>query len=211
MSPQALPKKVWVGLPDNKGYWQDITLEGNLSYCSHCRIHGHELASCRKKKPAEPVEKENQRSKQHTQKTEWKLVTSKGNKGIHSGTYGPDLLYAVTTSAQDGENIDNDMALGLPTQEKDIVGPNLAPDQETNKALPIESPNDTVHKESEQNGNTPDIPSTESAAIQRITDTFVTFIDRISKQEEKLKESFKLVSCRITQPGIMRRRNPLRT
>lgn len=48
---QALPKRIWIALPEGKSYWQDIVMEGNLSYCS-CKIHGHELSVCRNKKPA---------------------------------------------------------------------------------------------------------------------------------------------------------------
>lgn len=32
----------------DEGYWQDIEMETNLAYCSKCKVHGHELANCRK-------------------------------------------------------------------------------------------------------------------------------------------------------------------
>lgn len=36
--------------PNDKGYWQSIVIESKLSYCSKCRIHEHNLSSCRKVK-----------------------------------------------------------------------------------------------------------------------------------------------------------------
>lgn len=70
---RPLPTKVWIDLPNNKGFWQNIVFEGNMAFCSHCKIHGHELSVCRKRKPARMHESEQ-----------------------YVAEYGPDKLLAVT-------------------------------------------------------------------------------------------------------------------
>ncbi|KAL9678999.1 hypothetical protein QQ045_016852 [Rhodiola kirilowii] len=48
---RPIPDEVLITLSDGRKFWQKIEVEGNLSYCSHCNIHGHALATCRKKRP----------------------------------------------------------------------------------------------------------------------------------------------------------------
>lgn len=43
-----IPAKVWINLPEDRGYYQDIIVEGSLAYCLKCRTHGHDVSSCRK-------------------------------------------------------------------------------------------------------------------------------------------------------------------
>ncbi|KAL9691662.1 hypothetical protein QQ045_012087 [Rhodiola kirilowii] len=43
-----IPDEVRIILSDGRIFWQKLELEGNLSYCSHCKIDGHILAACRK-------------------------------------------------------------------------------------------------------------------------------------------------------------------
>ncbi|KAL9672881.1 hypothetical protein QQ045_029134 [Rhodiola kirilowii] len=45
---KEIPNNVWINLPNGRGFFQAIVVEGGLKYCSRCKIHGHELASCRK-------------------------------------------------------------------------------------------------------------------------------------------------------------------
>ncbi|CAM8917057.1 unnamed protein product [Rhodiola kirilowii] len=45
---KAIPSSVWINLPNDKGFFQEIVVEGGLKYCSKCKIHGHEIATCRK-------------------------------------------------------------------------------------------------------------------------------------------------------------------
>ncbi|KAL9691594.1 hypothetical protein QQ045_012018 [Rhodiola kirilowii] len=54
---RPIPDEVRIALSDGRVFWKRIEVEGNLSYCSHCKIHGHSLADCRKKKPSESVDK----------------------------------------------------------------------------------------------------------------------------------------------------------
>ncbi|KAL9679056.1 hypothetical protein QQ045_016910 [Rhodiola kirilowii] len=48
---QPIPDEVQITLSDGKKFWQQIEVVGNVSYCSYCKFHGHDLAACRKKKP----------------------------------------------------------------------------------------------------------------------------------------------------------------
>ncbi|CAM8896606.1 unnamed protein product [Rhodiola kirilowii] len=48
---KPIPEEVWIGLPNSDGFWQAITYENKLSYCSRCKLHGHDLSNCRKTKP----------------------------------------------------------------------------------------------------------------------------------------------------------------
>ncbi|CAM8904624.1 unnamed protein product [Rhodiola kirilowii] len=48
---KPIPEEVWIGLPNSDGFWQPITYENKLSYCSRCKLHGHDLSNCRKTKP----------------------------------------------------------------------------------------------------------------------------------------------------------------
>lgn len=45
---KSIPKAVWISLPDNRSYWQDVEVEGNMAYCKRCKVHGHSLETCRK-------------------------------------------------------------------------------------------------------------------------------------------------------------------
>ncbi|KAL9675898.1 hypothetical protein QQ045_004106 [Rhodiola kirilowii] len=47
---KEIPEEVRISLSDGRIFWQKIEVEGNLFFCSHCKIHGHALAVCRKKK-----------------------------------------------------------------------------------------------------------------------------------------------------------------
>ncbi|KAL9659166.1 hypothetical protein QQ045_024030 [Rhodiola kirilowii] len=44
-----IPDEVRISLSDGRVFWQKVEVEGNLAYCSHCKVHGHELSICRKK------------------------------------------------------------------------------------------------------------------------------------------------------------------
>lgn len=74
---QPIPDKIWINMGGEGGYWQDIEMETKLSYCSKCRVHGHELANCRK--VAQSADK----------------TTLPKNK--NKIDYGPDNLCVVTT------------------------------------------------------------------------------------------------------------------
>ncbi|KAL3638578.1 hypothetical protein CASFOL_017949 [Castilleja foliolosa] len=43
--------EIWIGETNDKGFWQPIVYEGNVSFCSHCGLLGHVKAVCRKIKP----------------------------------------------------------------------------------------------------------------------------------------------------------------
>lgn len=45
---KPLPLKVWIGTILNKGFWQNIVIEGRTDYCPKCGLHGHTIAICRK-------------------------------------------------------------------------------------------------------------------------------------------------------------------
>ncbi|KAL9664996.1 hypothetical protein QQ045_020405 [Rhodiola kirilowii] len=53
---KPIPVEVRITLSDGRMFWQKIEIEGNLSFCSHCNIHGHTLAECRRKKPAKNMD-----------------------------------------------------------------------------------------------------------------------------------------------------------
>lgn len=82
-----------------------------MAYCSHCKIHGHELSPCRNKKLAtlheaspeqDQLTKTEIKNSAHTTKkhqgTEWRekrnLAQPSGDEALL--TYGPDVLYKVT-------------------------------------------------------------------------------------------------------------------
>ncbi|KAL9658972.1 hypothetical protein QQ045_021145 [Rhodiola kirilowii] len=52
---KPIPNEVWVGYGNNQGYWQEITYESKLMYCSKCKLHGHDLSGCRKIKVPGPI------------------------------------------------------------------------------------------------------------------------------------------------------------
>ncbi|KAL9670046.1 hypothetical protein QQ045_007597 [Rhodiola kirilowii] len=110
---RSVPSSVWINLPDDKGFFQEIVVEGDLRYCSKCKIHGHELATCRKvNKAGERKEttlvgnskkeailnqefdkgvKMNAGNEQNIPVHEWKVVQKKRQK---SKANGPVLLNA---------------------------------------------------------------------------------------------------------------------
>ncbi|KAL9676060.1 hypothetical protein QQ045_004273 [Rhodiola kirilowii] len=45
---KSIMEEVRITLSDGRMFWQKIEVEGNLSFCSHCNIHGHTVAECRK-------------------------------------------------------------------------------------------------------------------------------------------------------------------
>ncbi|KAL9679034.1 hypothetical protein QQ045_016887 [Rhodiola kirilowii] len=45
---KPIPGEVWVGFGNSHGFWQPITYENKLLYCSKCKLHGHELSACLK-------------------------------------------------------------------------------------------------------------------------------------------------------------------
>ncbi|KAL9673365.1 hypothetical protein QQ045_029621 [Rhodiola kirilowii] len=47
---KKIPEEVNIVLSDGRKFRQRIEVEVNLSYCAHCKIHGHTLMDCRKKK-----------------------------------------------------------------------------------------------------------------------------------------------------------------
>ncbi|KAL9670915.1 hypothetical protein QQ045_008477 [Rhodiola kirilowii] len=40
--------EIWITLGPLGGFWQEIVFENKLFYCSHCKLHGHQLANYRK-------------------------------------------------------------------------------------------------------------------------------------------------------------------
>lgn len=68
---RKMPDKVRIALPNNKSFWQQIVLEGNWSYCSHCKMHGHDLLQCRKKN----------KSRQYVQKRKNEMIKATESNG----------------------------------------------------------------------------------------------------------------------------------
>lgn len=48
-----IPSKIWISAGD-LSFHQDIIVEGGVSYCSKCKIHGHDYTSCKKRSTAGP-------------------------------------------------------------------------------------------------------------------------------------------------------------
>ncbi|KAL9661485.1 hypothetical protein QQ045_026309 [Rhodiola kirilowii] len=44
---KEIPSK-WINLPGDRGFFQDVIIEGNIAYCQRCKLHGHDVATCRK-------------------------------------------------------------------------------------------------------------------------------------------------------------------
>ncbi|KAL9663066.1 hypothetical protein QQ045_027903 [Rhodiola kirilowii] len=42
------PDQVWIVTSPQEGFWLKLIYENNLLYCSKCRLHGHNLETCRK-------------------------------------------------------------------------------------------------------------------------------------------------------------------
>ncbi|KAL9672110.1 hypothetical protein QQ045_028358 [Rhodiola kirilowii] len=47
---KEIPNELKTSVPNGRSYWQSIEVDGNIHYCSHCKIHGHALANWRKTK-----------------------------------------------------------------------------------------------------------------------------------------------------------------
>ncbi|KAL3619920.1 hypothetical protein CASFOL_034832 [Castilleja foliolosa] len=45
---RELLTEIFIGDPNEEGYWQPLEYEGNLSFCSHCGLLGHTQGICRK-------------------------------------------------------------------------------------------------------------------------------------------------------------------
>ncbi|KAL9664467.1 hypothetical protein QQ045_019868 [Rhodiola kirilowii] len=45
---KEVPSKLWVNLPGDRGFFQDVIIEGNMAYCNRCKLHGHDVSTCRK-------------------------------------------------------------------------------------------------------------------------------------------------------------------
>ncbi|KAL9667126.1 hypothetical protein QQ045_001475 [Rhodiola kirilowii] len=45
-----IPDKVKLTLSDGRIFWQRIEVEGNQSYCSYCKLHGHIILADYKKR-----------------------------------------------------------------------------------------------------------------------------------------------------------------
>nr|UOX39821.1 DUF4283 domain-containing protein [Erythronium dens-canis] len=69
-----LPTKVFMQIGDADGYWQAIAFEGNPTYCSFCKMHGHTTPLCRKRILAE--EKHTQRTTVPASRMVWKPKTT---------------------------------------------------------------------------------------------------------------------------------------
>uniref|UniRef100_A0A7N0TI98 Uncharacterized protein n=1 Tax=Kalanchoe fedtschenkoi TaxID=63787 RepID=A0A7N0TI98_KALFE len=80
---KPLPTEIWIDIGDGHGWWQDIVYEGNLKFCSKCKLHGHELAECRKMRPKIQTEQETpQEQSTHIKRTlnqtqEWILADTR--------------------------------------------------------------------------------------------------------------------------------------
>lgn len=50
---KPLPTRVWIrsSKEEEVGFWQKIVYEGNISYCYHCCLLGHDFSECRKAHP----------------------------------------------------------------------------------------------------------------------------------------------------------------
>ncbi|KAL9663690.1 hypothetical protein QQ045_019081 [Rhodiola kirilowii] len=49
---KPFPGEVWVSCGPYNGFWQPITYENKLLYCSKCKLYGHELSTSRRNKPS---------------------------------------------------------------------------------------------------------------------------------------------------------------
>ncbi|KAL9663294.1 hypothetical protein QQ045_028134 [Rhodiola kirilowii] len=45
---KTVPSSVWINLPGNNDFFQDIVVEGGLKYCASCKLHGHDMTNCRR-------------------------------------------------------------------------------------------------------------------------------------------------------------------
>ncbi|KAL9680839.1 hypothetical protein QQ045_012619 [Rhodiola kirilowii] len=81
---KSIPEEVRITLSDGRVFWQKIEVEGNLSFCSHYKIHGHILADYRKKKSQKPVAQVNQAGRKNKKVSDNRPieVTISGGHGI---------------------------------------------------------------------------------------------------------------------------------
>ncbi|KAL9662640.1 hypothetical protein QQ045_027473 [Rhodiola kirilowii] len=47
---RPVPDEIWVSLGTIGGFWQQVLFENKPFYCSHCKLHGHQVSSSRKVK-----------------------------------------------------------------------------------------------------------------------------------------------------------------
>ncbi|KAL9678705.1 hypothetical protein QQ045_016554 [Rhodiola kirilowii] len=94
-----IPEEVRITLSDGRVFWQKIEVEGNLSFYSHCKIHGHTLTECRKKKPAKngdraiPAGEKNRarNDNRHNGNTNLdKIILADSNQQSEMGEFQPD-------------------------------------------------------------------------------------------------------------------------
>ncbi|KAL9691321.1 hypothetical protein QQ045_011742 [Rhodiola kirilowii] len=143
-----IPGEVWVGLGTEHGFWQPITYEAKLQYCSRCHLHGHVLANCRKGKPPTA-----ESPKPVTGLGEWIRVTKKRNRRdahpeileLHEKTANhpedPAQRVSVTEDIQldDSRNIPTDAPnLSLEDLSQDNLSPvNITEPQQTHVTTPV--------------------------------------------------------------------------
>uniref|UniRef100_A0A7N0VIJ5 DUF4283 domain-containing protein n=1 Tax=Kalanchoe fedtschenkoi TaxID=63787 RepID=A0A7N0VIJ5_KALFE len=102
---KSLPGEIWIETGDGHGWWQEVIYEGNLKFCSRCKIHGHTLAECRKArtKPPGKITQEtiNERKdigEQGKKIQEW-IPVNKGKKETPSAVIQP----AEAVQVEEGE------------------------------------------------------------------------------------------------------------
>lgn len=79
---QPIPSQIWIQIGD-EGFYQDVIVEGSTAYCSRCKIHGHDLNSCKKaakallKKTEKTPEVKEQPVVNQNKSEEWQVVQHK--------------------------------------------------------------------------------------------------------------------------------------
>ncbi|KAL9678285.1 hypothetical protein QQ045_016128 [Rhodiola kirilowii] len=53
---KEMPEEVWISTRPDSGFWQKIIYENSLQYCDKCKLHGHNLRTCRNVKRTQEEE-----------------------------------------------------------------------------------------------------------------------------------------------------------
>ncbi|KAL9689838.1 hypothetical protein QQ045_010229 [Rhodiola kirilowii] len=112
-----IPDEVRITISDGRVFWQRIEVEGNLAYCTYCKVHGHDMSMCRKKhgtenepkeQPSMHIQKErksvevtiqnshaNQKKTPYGTQEEWVQVKKKKSARKEEETIDPNLAVVV--------------------------------------------------------------------------------------------------------------------
>lgn len=197
---KTIPNKVWINLPDNQGFYQDIIVEGGLAYCSRCKLHGHDLASCKKEKKV---------------LAGTKSVPPNPPLSIETTGYGPDNLHKVTKACNEITNTglaqskgDNPDAIGPNKNEWTTFSRKKTSKHKPVRGLPIHADVEVVY-DNHREISTSNLPHADVSASPPVNETIKPQEVVIQKSSIALTRQDPLTTTEVLSPNFDNVRNSI--